>query len=561
MNMDEIMWNCTVNGDARSTDYGGYAAIFDNIVSFLLYHDRSASNYIDLINENREIFASSPNANLKRILVEPRELLSLMSQIELSHRLLWAPRPFKGSFSLMKDYLFRVENALVCVFCGSKSQLVRTASPPSVSQESAPAQVSEYFYERLDPFVCIPISTVANGEHHWPRLRITEPRYFHYHNCPLVWLSKNCRWNDDLFRWPLADPSKFYFAMQIVQYTGARCINTEVEWSEWVHRIKRTNVMGACELTLVRLFRKVIEMKLTSVDAHQLDIFQQLMYMFHYEESGIDRDATGKATNASQFLDNVLSGQEKVTLPSDESKLVCALNADCAWKAFVMHGFCVQKRTDPRVYYCEVNGNFSHVTTNMYTVTTTLELPTVEMMCVYCGMVFDGKLCDPESIERLYTKRNRRVILEYLLKSASFPLQKMKVFFTWDFWERSPSAENTKAFQVEEVLSSMELHDRIKQRNQDEPLSHQEKIMLWFSASLNLTHSPTCIFRYQKRIFSGEKCPICMDSLKTTRSLFNCGHTMCGRCINDIRVVACPVCKIGTRKQRLVVLRDQECLI
>lgn len=688
------MWNCRVSGDS-ALSYGAYTPVFDNLLGFVVGADRSARTYIDLIEENRAIFLETSERRCRNTVVEPRELLFLMNHIDTADRLYWAPRPYRRSGDIDKEYLFVCpeNDTLACVFCGFKGRTpLETKSAPveggvtrlpvfdATNATTDNSEERSLLDERqrsmimaardllqrelenvrrstlaesfggMDETDYVPRvadttdnsedgSGNANSELAAPREDInetttdaTEPPIttrrrtrFHFDKCPLAWLESNCTWQTKYSTYPVHEPSKFGFALRMLQRQREQgFMATEMEWNEFVQLTGDTPAMGACEDTLLRCYMMIVQMKLDKVDRYHGDSreFRRLpLYPLYYDT---ERDAVmrkprvcrplacvlehaplygwtyrtdrrsattlvepyefGRSTldvlredvlvdrvnneRAAEIVDETRKSKNYLShiLSSDKrsgaskpipNRVAYAIDMETAWRAFVMHGFCVQHRKYPAnkdIYDVVATGDYSSGIGG-YSIRQRIDVPTTLMLCIYCGYSFDSKLCNPEVVDALYDASDKESIAEYLLSRSSrvFLTNNLSEGDSREWWNRNPGPNSHLALSVNEVLQRGKNAEQKKKRKRQTD-GNNEKMAVWLSASLNSCHSLKCIFRLKNRVWSVEWCPVCLiENTTSQKPLFTCGHTVCDNCINDVRITQCPLCKEGTRKHHIII--------
>jgi hypothetical protein len=450
---------------------------------------------------------------------------------------------------------------------------------------------------------------------------------FHFEKCPLMWLEKNCVWQNKHSKNEIHEPSKFGNALQVLQRKQSQAfMATEMEWNEFVHLTSDTPVLGACEDTLLKCYRMMMQMKLDKVDRYHGDSreFRRLpLYAVYYDNAdtctpksrprvcrplayvlkhsplygSINSRRTTVPSNFSQstpveeeeeeeeegeealaarinseraadldkeisesknYLSHVLSPQPIPSPPNN--RVTFAIEMETAWRAFNMHGFCVQHRHEPVVgdiYNVLATGAFSMRNKPAgYTIRHRVEVPTTVMLCIYCGYSFDSSLCHPELIDVFYNEHEKKSITTYLLSRSTLPIRDDTVCNNGTiWWNRSPGPNSHLALSPNDIIqpdTGMETSPAAKRRKFVD--TNNEKMALWLSASLNSSHSSKCIFRLKKREWSVEWCPVCLvEKTSHEKATFTCGHTACSMCMNDIRITHCPLCKEGTRKHHIEI--------
>src|SRR5436190_19525399 len=332
------MWNCRVTSD-KVSDYGAYSDIFDNLLGFVISCNQPARTYLDLIEENRKMYLEHLiKGDGHHEVVEPRELLFILNEIDKANCMYWAPRPYRRSGDISKEYLFCCSDSdiLACIFCGCKRQAhveikdggraasVRssifdgTSLGPTIDGIQDPSSSAiQNFVIRLmqdvlelttqrrtyvvhgQPSVIMEqFGSVSVGDYMPPehanesqtpnRTPTSSPQNtsethqtcgdgFHFQRCPLVWLMDNCTWRTKYSTRQIIEPSKFGYSLQGLQ--RSRYMFTEMEWKEFVQLSSKTYVMGACMDTLLKCYVYLMEQKMSNVNRACCDA---LFYMTYF---------------------------------------------------------------------------------------------------------------------------------------------------------------------------------------------------------------------------------------------------------------------------------------
>lgn len=303
---------------------------------------------------------------------------------------------------------------------------------------------------------------------------------------------------------------------------------------------------------------------------------QSILDLFKERELSdrIRRDRTeelvSETRESKNFLSHILSIEKESSTPQTPSssstshpptlcnkRVTYAVDMEIAWRAFVMHGFCVQYRQSQvteDVYEVHMSGEYSNGQHGGYSIRHRLGIPTTSMMCIYCGYIFDSKLCRPEVVDFLYDQFEKDSIVEYLISRSprNFFVNNGKIPVWWD---RKPGPNSHLAVSPGEVLwqeKTLDTNNNRKRKRQDD--CNNNKIALWLSASLDCSHSLKCIFRIKNRVWPVDNCPVCLVTETSAQiSPFTCGHTICNTCTNNVSITKCPLCKEGTRKHHITV--------
>lgn len=581
----------------------GFANIYDNVLSFLLERpDGNESDYYSLVRRNGTEFsqlygrvqqkilllykttmsaAGSPMQTLvedEELMVEPRELLSLLNFIECHDtRLSYTPRPFHRSNILSVTSLLQMESVdtIGCLICGKVSAYTRKKDSVCFTTLALlkPAEVYTGIVQTMNVVVDnfdVDSSVVgrvlfSNDIH--PRCEeykesFPEVKRLHNDCCPVMWLHMdlNATWACKDRPYTVRGVSQFHHLLQfITMYPRPR---EDAAWLSLVNRISKCRTPGASLNTLEKLMKLVCHERLVinaaritkdtppppvgSVCTLTSGMYSEPMHVNSYTYDVVNlSDEPSQETIGVQLGEylpaSILpAGGSFTVLPLIEEEMVSARANATHMRPSVQNDN--QNTTVNDVFKdCFGSHYYRLLFLQGFLVPSTSCDDSVtwfsqRVVCLCCGAIFRGLLSSYN--KNYFDKKTEELLLSYAL-----------------YGNVTEGGETVYGRRLDPVpgfglLSPKDLSD-VKHHTSDERL---KTTLLWFSSSLDKLHTAGCLYRLKRPAYHSSSCPVCYDVINVGEGrLMTCGHEFCKTCYNEVMMVDCCVCRTGHRTQPLSV--------
>lgn len=596
------MWKCEI---FQNHGYKGYLRAYLSVLHHTLYD--SEKDYGSLINNTGKIFAECKyndfHKRSKEFLVEPRELLMLLNYVDTAPTMYYAPRPFMRMGNLADDFVyilpttntFKLENkTLACLFCGVIQAMPRYLFEKKCLKrldtihDKDMSDVTRWRLTLNDEKVGTTRFTYKTEEILKQLSAEKVPHYRHDESCPLLWLSsnENSAWNTKKSILYVNEMSSFKSVLR-----AFNCgLKTEDEWIEFALTLSRNQDNHGCsEKTMVYLYDSLVEYKLCvtpingildtgdsykvanqterrghlhyeprSVVQHGSAIGDEDIFEAHEDERGFKslnlsnkRNAIdGLRVQSSQIPVNFgLSKEYDIARDVDDNMFVRDMMA-VRERPFLTRTYeedgriVIIPKDDQRLHDCLKRVKVMHGFLTGYK---------DNLICLYCGNIFDETLLPWEFCRTYYDLVEQRKIVKYVNFSLSRHEHNGQQ-------NNDPRYLSHKFFSLTilDVIRNIRI-DRIADKNRVYKIHSEDKtgldfnmdafhhrICLWLSATMDTCHASDCIFKFKRYVYD-QSCHLCGSNGNS--GFFSCGHILCVPCYNDIRITDCPKCSKGVRQQ------------